>query len=82
MPTKHAASHPATENTPGSTGPAVPAAKNDPATPPEAKESEDPIQSPEELAFHAPIYLCLTILAVIIFPPLGLPAVFFCYKVK
>ncbi|ELK05781.1 hypothetical protein PAL_GLEAN10000942 [Pteropus alecto] len=82
MPPKHAAAPPAAENTPAAADdPAAPAAENDPATPAtEAKEPEDPIQTPEELAFHAPTYLFLTILAVIMFPPLGLPAAFFCYK--
>uniref|UniRef100_A0A8C0L2L7 PMIS2 transmembrane protein n=1 Tax=Canis lupus dingo TaxID=286419 RepID=A0A8C0L2L7_CANLU len=37
-------------------------------------------QTPEELAFYAPNYIYLTILAVITFPPLGLLAVFFSYK--
>lgn len=79
MPPKQAA-----EGTTAAEGnPAAPAAEKDPAAATtESKEPEDPIQTPEELAFHAPIYLGLTILAVIIFPPLGAPAAFFCYKVK
>uniref|UniRef100_A0A452V2Y1 PMIS2 transmembrane protein n=1 Tax=Ursus maritimus TaxID=29073 RepID=A0A452V2Y1_URSMA len=43
--------------------------------PPTAGAPEKPpqeTQTPEELAFYAPNYLCLTILAAIIFPPLGL----------
>nr|KAF6411341.1 PMIS2 transmembrane protein [Rousettus aegyptiacus] len=77
MPPKQAA-----EGTTAAEGnPAAPAAEKDPAAATtESKEQEDPIQTPEELAFHAPIYLGLTILAVIIFPPLGAPAAFFCYK--
>lgn len=39
-------------------------------------------QTPEELAFYAPDHKCLTILAIILFLPLGLPAAFFSYKVK
>ena len=53
--------------------------------PPAAEDSKKPpeiTQTPEELAFYAPNYIYLTILAVITFPPLGLLAVFFSYKVK
>ncbi|VFV40606.1 riken cdna 4930479m11 gene [Lynx pardinus] len=50
------------------------ASKGAPEKPPEKT------QTPEELAFYAPNYLCLTILAVILFPPLGLIAIFFSYK--
>ncbi|KAM8963284.1 transmembrane protein PMIS2 [Lycaon pictus] len=51
--------------------------------PPAAEDSKKPpeiTQTPEELAFYAPNYIYLTILAVITFPPLGLLAVFFSYK--
>ncbi|XP_045297199.1 transmembrane protein PMIS2 [Leopardus geoffroyi] len=71
--------------------PAPPAAGGPPASkgaaaaggPPAAGAPEKPpeeTQTPEELAFYAPNYLCLTILAVILFPPLGLIAIFFSYK--
>ncbi|EHB13991.1 hypothetical protein GW7_18364, partial [Heterocephalus glaber] len=39
-----------------------------------------PKQTPEELAFYAPNYLCLTLLAIVFCPPLGLISVYFCYK--
>uniref|UniRef100_A0A8C4PFJ9 PMIS2 transmembrane protein n=1 Tax=Equus asinus asinus TaxID=83772 RepID=A0A8C4PFJ9_EQUAS len=43
-------------------------------------EEQEPKQTEEELAFYAPSYVCMTVLAVILFPPLGLPAIFFSYK--
>ncbi|XP_066206311.1 transmembrane protein PMIS2 [Saccopteryx leptura] len=50
-------------------------------TPPEVIEFwQETKQTPEELAFYAPEYLCLTILAVILFFPLGLVAAYFSYK--
>ncbi|XP_062966009.1 transmembrane protein PMIS2 [Cynocephalus volans] len=42
--------------------------------------TEEPTQTPEELAFYAPNYGCLVIFAVILFPPLGLAAVYFSTK--
>lgn len=53
-----------------------------PIAPVEAKQSQEPIQTAEELAFYAPSHMCLTILAIITFPPLGIPAAFFSYQVK
>ncbi|KAM5207549.1 LOW QUALITY PROTEIN: transmembrane protein PMIS2 [Hipposideros larvatus] len=43
---------------------------------------EHTAQTPEELAFYAPNHKCLTILAIILFLPLGLPAAFFSYKTQ
>uniref|UniRef100_A0A8C6ASV8 Uncharacterized protein n=1 Tax=Monodon monoceros TaxID=40151 RepID=A0A8C6ASV8_MONMO len=37
-------------------------------------EPQGSVQTPEELAFHAPDYLCMTIIGILLFPPLGLPA--------
>lgn len=56
--------------------PEAPEATN---VPPEEDEST---QTPEEIAFYAPSYITLTILALICFLPLGLLAVIFSYKVK
>lgn len=75
----------AAKGPPAAGGP--PAARVPPVAggPPAAGAPEKPpeeTQTPEELAFYAPNYLCLTILAVILFPPLGLIAIFFSYKVK
>uniref|UniRef100_A0A8C6FFW2 PMIS2 transmembrane protein n=1 Tax=Moschus moschiferus TaxID=68415 RepID=A0A8C6FFW2_MOSMO len=39
-------------------------------------------QTTEELLFYAPDYLCLTIVAIILFPPLGIPALLFSRKTK
>uniref|UniRef100_A0A8C3VV80 PMIS2 transmembrane protein n=1 Tax=Catagonus wagneri TaxID=51154 RepID=A0A8C3VV80_9CETA len=39
-----------------------------------------PEQTPEEMSFYAPNYLCLSIVALIIFPPLGIPAIIFSRK--
>uniref|UniRef100_A0A2K5KNE8 PMIS2 transmembrane protein n=1 Tax=Cercocebus atys TaxID=9531 RepID=A0A2K5KNE8_CERAT len=44
------------------------------------KEPQEPTQTAEELAFYAPNYLCLTIFAVLLFPPFGLPALYFSYQ--
>uniref|UniRef100_A0A2K6LZG0 PMIS2 transmembrane protein n=1 Tax=Rhinopithecus bieti TaxID=61621 RepID=A0A2K6LZG0_RHIBE len=44
------------------------------------KEPQEPTQTPEELAFYAPNYLCLTIFAVLLFPPFGLAALYFSYQ--
>ncbi|XP_058530104.1 transmembrane protein PMIS2, partial [Ochotona princeps] len=41
---------------------------------------EEEKQTPEELAFYAPNYLCLVILAIILFFPLGVAACYFCKK--
>ncbi|XP_060042451.1 transmembrane protein PMIS2 [Erinaceus europaeus] len=37
-------------------------------------------QTEEELRFYAPDYLVLTVLAALLFPPLGFVAVYFCYQ--
>ncbi|XP_045702608.1 transmembrane protein PMIS2 [Phyllostomus hastatus] len=61
--------------------PAAPAAPADPAAPPvEAEKPEEPTQTVAELAFYAPNYKCLTLLAIILFLPLGLLAVYFSHK--
>uniref|UniRef100_A0A673VK35 PMIS2 transmembrane protein n=1 Tax=Suricata suricatta TaxID=37032 RepID=A0A673VK35_SURSU len=65
----------------------VPPAKDAPpaGAPPAADAPQKPLeerQTPEELAFYAPNYMCLTILAVIVFPPLGLIAIFFSHKTQ
>ncbi|XP_047565622.1 transmembrane protein PMIS2 [Lutra lutra] len=75
MPPKQA---PADAEAPADAG-APPAAGAQPATDTPEKPPKEP-QTPEELAFYAPNYLCLTILAILLFPPLGLIAVFFTYK--
>ena len=63
--------------------PAAPANPADPAAPPvEADKLQEPTQTVEELAFYAPNYKCLTILAIILFLPLGLLALFFSHQVK
>ncbi|KAJ1073592.1 hypothetical protein K5549_021090, partial [Capra hircus] len=50
---------------------------------PGAEAQPPPItQTREELLFYAPDYLCLTIAAVILFPPLGIPALVFSGKTK
>ncbi|XP_045041319.1 transmembrane protein PMIS2 [Desmodus rotundus] len=61
--------------------PAAPANPADPAAPPvEADKLQEPTQTVEELAFYAPNYKCLTILAIILFLPLGLLALFFSHQ--
>ncbi|KAM8774767.1 transmembrane protein PMIS2 [Rhynchonycteris naso] len=67
--------------------PAAPADSDAPDAPPTTKTSPEVIevrqettQTPEELAFYAPDYFFLTILAVILFFPLGLIAAYFSYK--
>ncbi|XP_045428322.1 transmembrane protein PMIS2 [Pipistrellus kuhlii] len=39
-----------------------------------------PTQTAEEVAFYAPNYICLTILAIICFFPLGCLAMYFSHK--
>ncbi|KAM5297469.1 transmembrane protein PMIS2 [Glossophaga mutica] len=57
---------------------ATPAA---PAAPPgEGEKLEVPTQTIEELAFYAPDYKCLTVLAIILFLPLGLLALYFSHQ--
>lgn len=61
----------------------APGAPPAPGASPEAPKGDaKPIQTPEELTFHATNDLYLTVMAVLFFPPLGLLAVFFCHKVK
>nr|KAF6407744.1 PMIS2 transmembrane protein [Molossus molossus] len=55
----------------------APAAAPATTTAPPADEST---QTPEEIAFYAPSYITLTILALICFFPLGLLAAIFSYK--
>ncbi|XP_076989740.1 transmembrane protein PMIS2 [Tamandua tetradactyla] len=65
---------------PPAPAPGTPAPTAEGAPPQEAKKSDEPTQTPEELAFYAPSYLVLTLIAVILFFPLGLIAVYFSYK--
>ncbi|XP_073081694.1 transmembrane protein PMIS2 [Manis javanica] len=59
----------------------APGAPPAPGASPEAPKGDaKPIQTPEELTFHATNDLYLTVMAVLFFPPLGLLAVFFCHK--
>ncbi|XP_070255020.1 transmembrane protein PMIS2 [Myotis yumanensis] len=46
----------------------------------EDQKLPEPTQTAEELAFYAPNYICLTVLATICFFPLGLPAIYFSHK--
>ncbi|KAM4825214.1 transmembrane protein PMIS2 [Thomomys bottae] len=61
--------------------PEAPSALETPTNPIESpKETTESLQMPEELAFYAPNYICLTVFAVIFFPPLGLAAAYFSSK--
>ncbi|XP_069855160.1 transmembrane protein PMIS2 [Dipodomys merriami] len=61
--------------------PGAPSALETPASPSEVpKETSASLQMPEGLEFYAPNYICLTVFAVIFFPPLGLAAVYFSSK--
>lgn len=66
---------------PAAGAPPAPGAPLAPGAPPDEAKPQGPVQTPEELAFHAPDYLCMTIIGILLFPPLGLPAGFFCHKV-
>lgn len=50
--------------------------------PGEDQKLPEPTQTAEELEFYAPNYLCLTILAIICFFPLGCVALYYSQKVK
>ncbi|XP_058281365.1 transmembrane protein PMIS2 isoform X1 [Hylobates moloch] len=86
--TQPAPNAPATPGAPTTTGdPGASAALGAPLTtggpgaPAEVpKEPQEPTQTPEELAFYAPNYLCLTIFAILLFPPFGLAALYFSYQ--
>ena len=70
---------------PADAGAPPPASGEPPAAPGQpGAEAQPPVitQTREELLFYAPDYLCLTIVAVILFPPLGIPALIFCVKVN
>ncbi|XP_065754416.1 transmembrane protein PMIS2 [Phocoena phocoena] len=67
---------------PAAGAPPTPGAPLAPGAPPDEAKPQGPVQTPEELAFHAPDYLCMTIIGILLFPPLGLPAGFFCHKTK
>ncbi|XP_068383220.1 transmembrane protein PMIS2 [Eschrichtius robustus] len=62
--------------------PPAPVAPPAPGAPPDEAKPQGPVQTPEELAFYAPDYLCMTVIGILLFPPLGLPAAFFCHKTK
>ncbi|XP_044788174.1 transmembrane protein PMIS2 [Bubalus bubalis] len=70
---------------PADAGAPPPAPGEPPAAPGQpGAEAQPPVitQTREELLFYAPDYLCLTIVAVILFPPLGIPALIFCVKTR
>ena len=70
---------------PADAGAPPPAPGQPPAAPGEpGAEAQPPVitQTKEELLFYAPDYLCLTIVAVILFPPLGITALVFSVKVN
>ncbi|XP_055096031.1 transmembrane protein PMIS2 isoform X3 [Symphalangus syndactylus] len=86
--TQPAPNAPATPGAPTTTGdpgasaaPGAPLTTGGPGAPAEVpKEPQEPTQTPEELAFYAPNYLCLTIFAILLFPPFGLAALYFSYQ--
>ncbi|DAA19794.1 TPA: hypothetical protein BOS_17344 [Bos taurus] len=68
---------------PADAGAPPPAPGQPPAAPGEpGAEAQPPVitQTKEELLFYAPDYLCLTLVAVILFPPLGITALVFSVK--
>ncbi|XP_075392791.1 transmembrane protein PMIS2 [Tenrec ecaudatus] len=73
---------------PAPADPAAPSAKPGAPAEPGATEAfpkkvrPEDLQTAEERDFYAPNYLYLTILSVILFFPLGIPAAFFCYQVQ
>ncbi|KAI2590403.1 transmembrane protein PMIS2 isoform 2 [Homo sapiens] len=86
--TQPAPNAPATPDAPPTTGdpgasaaPGSPTTTGGPGAPAEVpQEPQEPTQTPEELAFYAPNYLCLTIFAILLFPPFGLAALYFSYE--
>ncbi|KAB0347835.1 hypothetical protein FD754_012692 [Muntiacus muntjak] len=68
---------------PGAPAPAPGEPPGAPGAPPGAPDAAAPEvkQTKEELLFYAPEYTCLTVVALILFPPLGIPALVFSGKV-
>ncbi|XP_070307965.1 transmembrane protein PMIS2 [Odocoileus virginianus] len=68
----------------GAPPPAPGAPPGAPGAPPGAPGAAAPEvqQTKEELLFYAPEYTCLTVVAFILFPPLGIPALVFSGKTK
>ncbi|KAM6223706.1 transmembrane protein PMIS2 [Rhynchocyon petersi] len=58
----------------------APAAAGDAQEKPKAPAEPEPDQTAEELAFYAPDYFYLSIIAALLFPPLGIPGAYFSYK--
>nr|XP_054321500.1 transmembrane protein PMIS2 isoform X1 [Pongo pygmaeus] len=73
---------PTTDDPDASAAPGSPTTTGGPGAPAEVpKEPQQPTQTPEELAFYAPNHLCLTIFGILLFPPLGLAALYFSHQV-
>ncbi|XP_054321502.1 transmembrane protein PMIS2 isoform X2 [Pongo pygmaeus] len=72
---------PTTDDPDASAAPGSPTTTGGPGAPAEVpKEPQQPTQTPEELAFYAPNHLCLTIFGILLFPPLGLAALYFSHQ--
>nr|XP_045368886.1 transmembrane protein PMIS2 [Camelus bactrianus] len=81
MPPKPAPEAPPAPDAPPAPGaPPASGAPPAPEVPPSA--AQEPTQSPEELAFYAPDYFYMTIVAALLFPPLGIPAILFSRKTE
>ncbi|XP_069406781.1 transmembrane protein PMIS2 [Ovis canadensis] len=80
IPADAGAPPPAPPAAPGA--PEAPEASGAPGTPGAEAQPPPITQTREELLFYAPDYQCLTIAAIILFPPLGIPALVFSGKTK
>ncbi|XDA83277.1 hypothetical protein R6Z07F_013170 [Ovis aries] len=80
IPADAGAPPPAPPAAPGA--PEAPEASGAPGAPGAEAQPPPGTQTREELLFYAPDYQCLTIAAIILFPPLGIPALVFSGKTK
>lgn len=80
IPADAGAPPPAPPAAPGA--PEAPEASGAPGAPGAEAQPPPGTQTREELLFYAPDYQCLTIAAIILFPPLGIPALVFSGKVN